>query len=293
MAKKKKRKEPSKKKNSYSVELRGLILILFAVIGFGRFGIVGEMVSAFAAFLVGTWYNVLLAMLLIVGIYMMVKREAPNFFTSKLFGLYVFIIGILVLSHLNYVTDTTLKGFDMVKETIDNFMLSIKNIDIIQGGGIIGALFTLLNISLFDVKGTDIVIVVLLICGVVMFTGVSIMDALGKIKEKGKKVLQSYKLSRDKRIQNAARKDSDINLFDLFQRDKGICWLCGEKCNYQDKELKVSENGRKYMATGPDYPSIDHIIPLSKGGLHIWENVKLAHKKCNIKKSNKLLLTAT
>ena len=198
MAKKKKRKEPSKKKNSYSVELRGLILILFAVIGFGRFGIVGEMVSAFAAFLVGTWYNVLLAMLLIVGIYMMVKREAPNFFTSKLFGLYVFIIGILVLSHLNYVTDTTLKGFDMVKETIDNFMLSIKNIDIIQGGGIIGALFTLLNISLFDVKGTDIVIVVLLICGVVMFTGVSIMDALGKIKEKGKKVIHHNKEKKDK-----------------------------------------------------------------------------------------------
>ena len=198
MAKKKKRKEPSKKKNSYSVELRGLILILFAVIGFGRFGIVGEMVSAFAAFLVGTWYNVLLAMLLIVGIYMMVKREAPNFFTSKLFGLYVLIIGILVLSHLNYVTDTTLKGFDMVKETIDNFMLSIKNIDIIQGGGIIGALFTLLNISLFDVKGTDIVIVVLLICGVVMFTGVSIMDALGKIKEKGKKVIHHNKEKKDK-----------------------------------------------------------------------------------------------
>ena len=113
------------------------------------------------------------------------------------------------------------------------------------------------------------------------------------VSEKGKKVLQSYKLSRDKRIQNASSKDSDINLFDLFQRDKGICWLCGEKCNYQDKELKVSENGRKYMATGPDYPSIDHIIPLSKGGLHIWENVKLAHKKCNIKKSNKLFLTVT
>ena len=113
------------------------------------------------------------------------------------------------------------------------------------------------------------------------------------VSEKGKKVLQSYKLSRDKRIQNAASKDSDINLFDLFQRDKGICWLCGEKCNYQDKKLKVSENGRTYMATGPDYPSIDHIIPLSKGGLHIWENVKLAHKKCNIKKSNKLFLTVT
>ena len=111
--------------------------------------------------------------------------------------------------------------------------------------------------------------------------------------EHGKRVLQAHKLSRDERIQNSNEKDMDINLIDLFNRDNGVCWLCGEKCNYQDKELKISKNGRRYIATGPNYPSIDHVVPLSKGGLHTWENVRLAHKKCNIKKSNKILLTAT
>ena len=126
MAKKKKRKSTKKQTNNYSVELIGILLVIIAIIGIiPNTGVVGNFISNFSAFLVGTWYNVLLIAVMIVGIYMMVKREAPNFFTSKLFGLYVFIIGILVLSHLNYVTDTTLKGFDMVKETIDNFMLSI------------------------------------------------------------------------------------------------------------------------------------------------------------------------
>lgn len=32
---------------------------------------------------------------------------------------------------------------------------------------------------------------------------------------------------------------------------------------------------------GPKYPSIDHIIPISKGGAHTWENVQVAHFECN------------
>ena len=86
MAKKKKRKDSKKTdKNNYQVELKGLLLILVAIIGFGRFGIVGRLISAFGAFLVGTWYNILLLAILIVGGYMMVKREKPNFFVKKIF----------------------------------------------------------------------------------------------------------------------------------------------------------------------------------------------------------------
>ena len=110
MTKKKKRKDSKKTdKNNYQVELKGLLLILVAIIGFGRFGIVGRLISAFGAFLVGTWYNILLLAILIVGGYMMVKREKPNFFTSKLVGLYVFVIGILVFSHLDYIIQNDLK----------------------------------------------------------------------------------------------------------------------------------------------------------------------------------------
>lgn len=38
---------------------------------------------------------------------------------------------------------------------------------------------------------------------------------------------------------------------------------------------------------GYDYPSIDHVIPISKGGTHTWDNVRLAHHHCNsIKKDS-------
>lgn len=35
--------------------------------------------------------------------------------------------------------------------------------------------------------------------------------------------------------------------------------------------------------------TIDHIIPLSKGGTHTYNNVQLAHYICNSKKSDKIL----
>ena len=67
MAKKKKRKETKKPDNGYKIELTGLLFILIAIIGFGRFGIVGRCIGDFSAFLVGSWYNVLLVAFLIIN----------------------------------------------------------------------------------------------------------------------------------------------------------------------------------------------------------------------------------
>lgn len=193
MAKKKKRKEEKKKGSGYQVELIGLLLIIIAIIGFGRFGIVGSFVSDFAAFFVGVWYNVLLTAVLITGGYIMVKREKPFFFSTKLIGLYVFIIGILIFSHIGYVQQNDLSGFEIVKATIDNLMVATKNIASIQGGGIIGAVFSVVFVQLFEIKGTQIVVWALLICGFVMFSGVSIYDLIKWMKTKVKNGVQKQR----------------------------------------------------------------------------------------------------
>ena len=70
--------------------------------------------------------------------------------------------------------------------------------------------------------------------------------------------------------------DKDITLKKLFNRDKGICWICGQMCDYGDYERK---NG--YFVAGNRYPSIDHVIPRCEGGEHSWANIKLAHRICN------------
>lgn len=79
--------------------------------------------------------------------------------------------------------------------------------------------------------------------------------------------------------------NKDITLEKLYQRDKGICHLCGGKCNFDD--INITEEG--YYITGKTYPSIDHVIPIAKGGKHSWNNVKIAHHRCNTLKRDNII----
>jgi len=56
-----------------------------------------------------------------------------------------------------------------------------------------------------------------------------------------------------------------ITKFELWLKDDGICGICKDM-------VEISQ------------ASIDHILPICKGGRHIWANVQLAHFACNIAK---------
>lgn len=66
-----------------------------------------------------------------------------------------------------------------------------------------------------------------------------------------------------------------INFSEVYHRDFGICGLC-----YAKVDINVPY-------PDPGYGTIDHIIPLSKGGPHTYDNVQLAHFVCNSRKGNK------
>ncbi len=83
-----------------------------------------------------------------------------------------------------------------------------------------------------------------------------------------------------KRIPKEQVIDRDITLEAVYERDSGVCYLCGEKCDWYDRDNRI---------TGPNYPTIDHVVPTSNGGMHEWSNVRLAHYKCNARKRNKPL----
>lgn len=70
--------------------------------------------------------------------------------------------------------------------------------------------------------------------------------------------------------------DSSVTLAKLIKRDGLRCALCGKMCDPNDRSWS------RY--SGPMYPSIDHIIPMVKGGGHVWGNVQVAHMICNSEK---------
>ena len=86
----------------------------------------------------------------------------------------------------------------------------------------------------------------------------------------------------DDRLHSSNVRDWNISLKDLSIRDNDICWLCGKPVDWTDYTM----DGDTFIA-GNMYPSIDHVVPLSRGGLHEWGNVKLAHRICHSIKSNR------
>lgn len=87
---------------------------------------------------------------------------------------------------------------------------------------------------------------------------------------------------RESKATSNGKVDYSITLSKLIERDKHICQLCNREVN----ETDFTFVGDVFIA-GNDYPSIDHIKPLSKGGVHQWNNVQLAHRWCNSIKNNK------
>lgn len=86
---------------------------------------------------------------------------------------------------------------------------------------------------------------------------------------------------KDRRLTAANIIDKDITLERLYKRDSGVCYLCGKTCDWTDF---IVEDG--VTICGDNYPSIEHVEPLSRGGKHSWQNVKLACRGCNTAKSN-------
>lgn len=71
-----------------------------------------------------------------------------------------------------------------------------------------------------------------------------------------------------------------ITLKKVVARDGLRCAICGGMCDWNDHTWS--------SCSGPLHPSIDHIIPMAKGGPHIWENVQVAHVMCNSEKGDKV-----
>lgn len=89
------------------------------------------------------------------------------------------------------------------------------------------------------------------------------------------------RIKNDRRLRRMInnKHDDDITLEKLYQRDDGVCYLCGNVCDWLDIEEKDGT-----VIAGGSYPSIDHVKPISKGGTHTWDNIRLACRACNTKK---------
>ena len=65
--------------------------------------------------------------------------------------------------------------------------------------------------------------------------------------------------------------DQDIHWTLLGERDGWVCHICSKRVP------KVAGTAKQPMGA-----TVDHLIPIAHGGEHVWANVALAHRTCNI-----------
>ncbi|MFN3214486.1 MAG: HNH endonuclease [Henriciella sp.] len=81
---------------------------------------------------------------------------------------------------------------------------------------------------------------------------------------------QPYKLSANAHIEQ------------LWRDQKGLCARCGTPMLKNRFEAPHAQVWAKRRAT------LDHVIPVSKGGTDMAENLQLLHARCNKIKGNRL-----
>jgi hypothetical protein len=65
--------------------------------------------------------------------------------------------------------------------------------------------------------------------------------------------------------------DGDLTWLRLALRDGWACHLCGTKAL-----------GSEVPDLHPLRATVDHLVPIAKQGTHTWDNVALAHRRCNL-----------
>ena len=81
---------------------------------------------------------------------------------------------------------------------------------------------------------------------------------------------------KDNRLKRCKIKDNSITLIGVYHKYGGVCQGCGQLLTFD------------HDPNDDRYPSIDHIVPISKGGNHTWDNVQLMCRRCNYLKSDHL-----
>lgn len=90
--------------------------------------------------------------------------------------------------------------------------------------------------------------------------------------------------NRRHKLRDNGKIDYSISIRSIITKNGDVCHICLDRCDCDDYYI----NNDGHFIAGEQYPSIDHVIPVSHGGTHTWDNVKLAHRGCNSLKSDGL-----
>lgn len=73
----------------------------------------------------------------------------------------------------------------------------------------------------------------------------------------------------------------------IYKEGSRTCYLCGVIVDPNAFRTITNVAGRQQRIPLHTYPSLDHVLPLSRGGEHVRSNVALCCRRCNSRKWNR------
>lgn len=208
-----------KKSASFRIEITGIVLIAIGLIGILQLGFIGRVFFALAEMFVGLLSYVLLAGIVILGGYMVIRRKMPRLFSKRLVGIYLIVLGFLTYIHMYFIIHHLGANAPVVSSTWKLVLENLFRPNQVSfvGAGMIGAAITSVTYFLLDRLGTNIIAILLIIYGFSLVSGVSIRQFFSKITEfvrylfsKGKAATEKGKEVKAKRDKKKAEKAVDV-----------------------------------------------------------------------------------
>ena len=182
-------------------------------------------------------------------------------------GFYLFVIGTLTFIHWDYVSTYNGNSAIIFRETINSLVKGFKSImdtglvakNISVGGGIIGGIFAILFSKLFSYTGMQIVSITLMVVGICMFTGFSIVDF---IRDRVNDVKENLEAVEEDEEENPHKKVKISNGIEEEEPDKQVVKNIEELKKLQTQpveEVKEEAKEEPKAVVNPSYklPPLD------------------------------------
>jgi len=231
-----KKKKPVKKVSKQSLhplmyEIIGLLVIGIAIISFFEYGLVGETFAYIGYFLFGNWHIAIPFMLVVYALIIMIKQTFPTWNNRFILGS-AFILGSLLLfSHLA-LFQQLFEGKALMTNSVlrESYRVLVESGGITDrtsslGGGIIGAILFASFHVLFDSSGAKVAGSLMLLIGLVLWTGKALVPYLVEVSPKirenfknrprkvKKKPVESERVSRRKRKESTQEEAVTVHDF--------------------------------------------------------------------------------
>ncbi len=212
MAKKRRTKRKNKKilnqlSDTFLIRIIGLTVVFLTIISLFNLGLVGIALNSGMMFLFGSFSYAVDAILFGYGLYLVYRGKQIHYLELKTIGFLVALIAVLILVAI----PSNLEGL----ATISSYLTG----DVTSNGGLVGvALFSFFGV-LFDAVGTVVFAVVLLLIGIGIVAGKSLVEYQSRVTQRANMLKQSVQKSREKKKMSQKSKENLVKMNEKMIKD--------------------------------------------------------------------------